>query len=84
MKLALTCPSCRESFRGVSSGGEIARLADRGRAFGADLVVALGGGAAIDAGKAVSHVLGREPSGLRTPSGRRTGKREGEKTAMAT
>jgi len=51
--------ACREEpFRGVSSRSEISRLADAARSHGADLVIALGGGAAIDAGKAVSHELG--------------------------
>jgi glycerol dehydrogenase len=46
-----------EKFRGVSSQQEISRLADIAAAKGADLVIALGGGAAIDAAKAVSHEL---------------------------
>lgn len=48
----------QELFGGVSSRREIGRLADAAREKGADLVIALGGGAAIDAGKAVSHQLG--------------------------
>ena len=50
--------ACRqECFRGVSSRTEIGRLAGIAAAGKADLVIALGGGAAIDAGKAVSHEL---------------------------
>ena len=50
--------SCHEEcFGGVSSRWEITRLAEAARLRGADLVIALGGGAAIDAGKAVSHEL---------------------------
>ena len=47
----------QECFRGVSSRSEIARLVEVASAHAADLVIALGGGAAIDAGKAVSHEL---------------------------
>lgn len=47
--------SCLELFGGTSSNGEIDRLTELGNAAGADLVIAVGGGAAIDAGKAVSH-----------------------------
>lgn len=47
--------SCLEVFGGTSSDVEIDRLATVGRDAGANLVVAVGGGAAIDAGKAVSH-----------------------------
>ena len=46
-----------ELFGGVSSRKEIDRLERLAAANGADLVVALGGGAAIDAAKAVSHEL---------------------------
>jgi len=50
--------SCHhELFRGVSSRQEINRLAEIGTAHGATIIVALGGGAAIDAGKAVSHEM---------------------------
>lgn len=50
--------SCRqECFRGVSSRLEIDRLAAIATGSGADLVIALGGGAAIDAGKAVAYKL---------------------------
>lgn len=48
---------CREKFGGVSSRSEIGRLAALAADTGADLIVALGGGAAIDAAKAVSHEL---------------------------
>ncbi|HLO25757.1 MAG TPA: glycerol dehydrogenase, partial [Geobacteraceae bacterium] len=47
----------QECFRGVSSRTEIGRLADIAVAGQADFIIALGGGAAIDAGKAVSHEL---------------------------
>jgi len=46
-----------ELFRGVSSQNEICRLVEFATAHGADMIIALGGGAAIDAGKAVSHEL---------------------------
>lgn len=46
-----------EPFGGVSSRREIGRLVEAATEHRADLVVALGGGAAIDAGKAVSHEL---------------------------
>jgi glycerol dehydrogenase len=48
---------CQELFSGTSSWSEIQRLADAGNRCSADLVIALGGGAAIDAGKAVAHTL---------------------------
>jgi len=48
----------RETFRGISSGQEVARLVQAAQGCGADLIIALGGGAAIDAGKAVAHELG--------------------------
>jgi glycerol dehydrogenase len=47
----------QECFRGVSSGKEISRLAEIAAARRADFIIALGGGASIDAGKAVSHEL---------------------------
>jgi glycerol dehydrogenase len=47
----------QEQFRGVSSRQEISRLAGIAASHGADMIIALGGGAAIDAGKAVSHEL---------------------------
>ena len=46
-----------EQFRGVSSRQEISRLAGIAASHGTDMIIALGGGAAIDAGKAVSHEL---------------------------
>ncbi len=46
-----------EFFRGVSSRQEIGRLAELARARGANFIVALGGGASIDAGKAVAHEM---------------------------
>lgn len=50
--------ACRqEIFTGVSSRKEISRLAEMARAFGANMIIALGGGASIDAGKAVSHEM---------------------------
>ena len=56
--LAAQGVACHEEcFRGVSSRSEITRLTEAATAHGADLVIALGGGAAIDAGKAVSHEL---------------------------
>lgn len=47
----------QELFRGVSSRREIARLAGLARVQGANVILALGGGASIDAAKAVSHEL---------------------------
>ena len=44
-------------FQGVSSRKEIARLAELASAAGANIIIALGGGASIDAGKAVSHEM---------------------------
>jgi glycerol dehydrogenase len=50
--------SCREElFRGVSSANEIARLVEIAVAQRAEMIVALGGGASLDAGKAVAHEL---------------------------
>lgn len=46
-----------ECFQGVSSRSEIDRLAAIAVSHGADFIVALGGGASIDAGKAVSHAM---------------------------
>ena len=47
----------QECFRGISSQSEIDRLVAIAVAKRADIVIAVGGGAAIDAGKAVSHAL---------------------------
>jgi len=47
----------QECFQGVSSRAEISRLAAIAASHGADFIVALGGGASIDAGKAVSHAM---------------------------
>lgn len=47
----------QEQFLGVSSRREIDRLAELATAQGANIIIALGGGASIDAGKAVSHQL---------------------------
>jgi len=50
--------SCHlESFRGVSSQQEIRRLAGITAANRGDVIIALGGGASIDAGKAVAHEM---------------------------
>jgi glycerol dehydrogenase len=50
--------SChQESFQGISSRQEIGRLAGLASANRADVIIALGGGASIDAGKAVSHEM---------------------------
>ena len=50
-------PSHQECFQGVSSQGEIRRLIEIAAASRADIIIALGGGASIDAGKAVSHEM---------------------------
>jgi len=48
--------SCeRAPFGGECSDAEISRLAARAEATGADLIIAAGGGKAIDTGKAVAH-----------------------------
>jgi len=50
--------SChQEHFQGVSSQHEIRRLAGIAAANRVDVIIALGGGASIDAGKAVSHEM---------------------------
>jgi glycerol dehydrogenase len=50
--------ACRqEVFRGISSRHEVDRLAAIGRNEGADFIIAVGGGSAIDVGKAVSCEL---------------------------
>ncbi|MDD2850541.1 MAG: glycerol dehydrogenase [Desulfuromonadaceae bacterium] len=51
----ITCH--QECFQGVSTQQEIRRLTGIGAAYRADIIIALGGGAAIDAGKAVSHEM---------------------------
>ena len=47
----------QELFRGVSSRKENSRLAELAVAQGANVIIALGGGASIDAAKAVSHEM---------------------------
>ena len=47
----------QELFNGISSRSEIHRLVDVATSAGANIIVALGGGASIDAGKAVSHEM---------------------------
>lgn len=46
-----------ESFNGECSNKEIQRLVGVGKAYGADLVIAAGGGKVIDTGKAVAHAM---------------------------
>jgi glycerol dehydrogenase len=50
-------PCHQEIFQGISSQVEIRRLTGIATAHRADIVIALGGGASIDAGKAVSHEM---------------------------
>jgi glycerol dehydrogenase len=50
-------PCRQELFGGVSSRKEIGRLAELAVSHGSNIIIALGGGASIDAGKAVSHEL---------------------------
>jgi glycerol dehydrogenase len=50
-------PCHLEYFQGVSSQQEIRRLTGIAAANRADIIVALGGGASIDAGKAVAHEM---------------------------
>jgi glycerol dehydrogenase len=50
-------PCNQESFQGVSSQQEIRRLAEVASANRVDIIIALGGGASIDAGKAVAHEM---------------------------
>jgi glycerol dehydrogenase len=47
----------QECFQGVSSYAEIRRLTGIAAANRVDIIIALGGGASIDAGKAVSHEM---------------------------
>ena len=47
-----------EEFRGVSTRDEIARLSERAKAFGATVVVGVGGGKLADVSKAVAHTVG--------------------------
>jgi glycerol dehydrogenase len=54
-KEAVACH--QEAFGGVSSLGEIRRLTASAAGHGANIIIALGGGASIDAGKAVSHEM---------------------------
>lgn len=50
-------PCFQECFQGISSQQEIRRLTGIAAANRADVIIALGGGASIDAGKAVSHEM---------------------------
>ncbi len=50
-------PCHQECFQGVSSEQEIRRLTGIAAANRADIIIALGGGASIDAGKAVAHEM---------------------------
>jgi glycerol dehydrogenase len=47
----------QELFGGVSSRKEVDRLSEIARSHGADIIVAVGGGASIDAAKAVAHEM---------------------------
>ena len=47
----------QETFGGVSSRSEIGRLKELARAKGANLIIVVGGGMSIDAGKVVAHEL---------------------------
>ena len=50
--------SCHQDlFRGVSSRKEILRLSELARSHGTNIIIAVGGGASIDAAKAVSHEM---------------------------
>lgn len=50
--------SChQECFQGVSSRREITRLTELAAATGAEFIISVGGGASIDAGKAVAHEM---------------------------
>lgn len=48
---------CQELFRGISSRSEIHRLVDIATSTRVNIIIALGGGASIDAGKAVAHEM---------------------------
>jgi glycerol dehydrogenase len=50
-------PCHQECFQGVSSQQEIRRLTGIAAANRVDIIIALGGGASIDAGKAVAHEM---------------------------
>ncbi|MBL0225289.1 MAG: glycerol dehydrogenase [Geobacteraceae bacterium] len=50
-------PCHQEPFQGVSSQGEIRRLTGIAAANRVDVIISLGGGASIDAGKAVAHEM---------------------------
>jgi glycerol dehydrogenase len=47
----------QELFQGISSRKEVSRLSELASSHGANVIVALGGGASIDAAKAVSHEM---------------------------
>ena len=47
----------QEQFQGISSRRELGRLAGIAAELGANVIIALGGGASIDAAKAVSHEM---------------------------
>lgn len=49
--------SDQELFHGVSSRQEVSRLCGLAASQGAEMIISVGGGASIDAGKAVSHEL---------------------------
>jgi glycerol dehydrogenase len=51
-------PARREVFRGIPSAKEVDRLVEVIKEAGADVVVAVGGGSAIDAVKAAGHLAG--------------------------
>lgn len=47
-----------DAFSGTCTQGEADALSEKARAFGADVVVGVGGGSALDAAKAVFHQIG--------------------------